>query len=335
MTVKVLTLVTFILSCFSYQLANAQVGNTETYAKVGENYLEYLERTNSFVYRVKPRDTLSEILERFGYRNLYKRGGSIDKLRWKNGIYLEKVHSIEPGMEIIMPYVEANLSKREIASIKTQQQETKIDYEKSFKPFKSWGATYSYIPVAITTEKSVETTVSFTLHKFAATYYNAFTSKWSFSGSFGFHYNSNLTVKSQELNQEQQTNQFGAELGGSFIYRLSDKFSLGVGSDILRYIISQNFVAGSLTYIDNYLLKLNLNPSFRVSDKFTIFYSYGVFMPISYADYKVESGSSQFLGANYTVGKYNFFGGHSLSSVTTDFDTNNSNAIVLGFGYRF
>lgn len=100
-----------------------------------ETYSEYDKRINSIRYILKPDESISTVLERMGYKNLYRRGGMVDQTLWKNGLTRKQMKDLEPGTEIYLPYRKVKkkvvkkviqkkkIIKRKIASIEPKKNE--------------------------------------------------------------------------------------------------------------------------------------------------------------------------------------------------------------------
>ena len=91
-----------------------------------ESYLNYVERTNSQKHVVTKGETLTSILEKYGYKDIFKPHGALEKLLWKNGITKQNENNVEPGTIILLPYRQENV-ERSIASISTTE-ETYLNY---------------------------------------------------------------------------------------------------------------------------------------------------------------------------------------------------------------
>jgi hypothetical protein len=107
--------------------------NSFTQDAGAQSYIEYLERINSIKHTLANGESISSVLKDKGYNNLTKKGGTIDKTLWKNGIPKKDVRKLSVGLEIILPYRAVITNKRTLASTNKENVKnitTKIDSTK-------------------------------------------------------------------------------------------------------------------------------------------------------------------------------------------------------------
>lgn len=86
--------------------------STVTYSQ--EPFTQYSKRINSIQHVLKPGETISTVLEKNGYKNLYRHGGLVDQTLWKNGIPKKLMNDIPVGTVLYLPYRQTNPIKKVI-----------------------------------------------------------------------------------------------------------------------------------------------------------------------------------------------------------------------------
>lgn len=71
-----------------------------------ETYVEYVDRINSIKHELKPGDSLPQILEEKGYKDIYKHHGALNQTYWKNGIRPQDKSFQKANIVIALPYDE-------------------------------------------------------------------------------------------------------------------------------------------------------------------------------------------------------------------------------------